>query len=239
MANKRISEDEIKYIISAESDRAQKAIHELTKKTKELQKEERARKTAMIELETQGKKNSKDYRNLEKECKKYSDQIKVNKKLIEEQSKKLDVNALTMVQLRKRAKELQTQLDNTSRAANPHEYASLEKELTVVRSRMNDLKTAGKNVEQSLGSVIRTNGAIATFLGNIYTRIATYAMDMLRSMKEFSAEGIRMAASADGVTRAFNKLNQPGLLEELRKATKGTVNDLELMKATTMSDFFR
>lgn len=239
MASKRITEDEIKYIISAESDRAQQAIHALTKKTKELQKEERVRKTAMVELEAQGKKNTKEYKNLEKECKEYSDKIKVNKKLIEEQSKKLDINALTMVQLRKRAKELQTQLDNTSRAANPHEYALLEKNLNSVRSRMNDLKTAGKNVEQSLGSVIRTNGAVATFLGNIYTRVAMYGMNMLRNMKDFSDEGVRMAASADGVSRAFNKLNQPGLLEELRKATKGTVNDLELMKATTMSDFFR
>lgn len=239
MANKHISEDEIKYVISAESSKAQQEIHALTKATKLLQKEEKIRKTAMVELEAQGKKNTKEYQNLEKECKEYSGKIKENKKLIEEQTKKLDVQALTMSQLKKRAKDLQMQLDNTSRAANPHEYAALEKQLGIVRGRMDALKIAGKNVEQSLGSVIRSNGAVATFLGNIYTRVSMYAMDMLRSMKDFSSEGILMAASADGVSRAFDKLNQPGLLAELRKATKGTVNDLELMKATTMSDFFR
>lgn len=239
MANKHISEDEIKYIISAESSKAQQEIHALTKATRLLQKEEKIRKTAMVELEAQGKKNTKGYQNLEKECKEYSTKIKENKKLIEEQTKKLDVNALTMSQLKKRAKDLQTQLDNTSRAANPHEYAALEKQLGTVRGRMDALKTAGKNVEQSLGSIIRTNGAVATFLGNIYTRVSMFVMDTLHGMKEFSNEGIRMAASADGVSRAFDKLNQPNLLAELRKATKGTVNDLELMKATTMSDFFR
>ena len=39
-----------------------------------------------------------------------------------------------------------------------------------------------------------------------------------------------MAKEMEGVKMAFDRLNQPGLLDSLREATHGTVNDLELMK---------
>ena len=44
MGKKHLSEDEIKYIVSAESSQAQRDIHELTKTTKQLNKEETRRK---------------------------------------------------------------------------------------------------------------------------------------------------------------------------------------------------
>ena len=46
----RLTEDEIKYIVSVESDKAQQEIHELTKETKDLAKEERTRKQAMVDF---------------------------------------------------------------------------------------------------------------------------------------------------------------------------------------------
>lgn len=49
-------------------------------------------------------------------------------------------------------------------------------------------------------------------------------------IKDLVAESSRLAAEADGVERAFNNINSPDLLENLRKATRGTVSDLELMK---------
>ena len=66
---KHVSEDEIKYMVSADSSKAQAEIHDLIKVTKELKKEERERRKAMIELEAQGKKNTTEYKNLEKEYK--------------------------------------------------------------------------------------------------------------------------------------------------------------------------
>lgn len=67
--SKHLSEDEIKYIVSAETSKAQQEIHALTKATSTLKKEERERRKAMIELEAQGKKESEEYQNLSKECK--------------------------------------------------------------------------------------------------------------------------------------------------------------------------
>lgn len=54
----------------------------------------------------------------------------------------------------------------------------------------------------------------------------------------FIADGSRMAAELEGVKVAFDRLNDPDLLSNLRAATKGTVSDLELMKnAVQFSNF--
>ena len=63
MANKHLSEDEIKYVISADSSKAQQELHQLGKSTAALRREEKARRSAMIELEATGKKNTEQYQN--------------------------------------------------------------------------------------------------------------------------------------------------------------------------------
>ena len=58
------------------------------------------------------------------------------------------------------------------------------------------------------------------------------------AISEAVTEGTRMAKEMEGVRAAFNRLNQPGLLNNLREATHGTVNDLELMKQAVKFDNF-
>jgi hypothetical protein len=47
----------------------------------------------------------------------------------------------------------------------------------------------------------------------------------------FANDAAGLAAKAEGVANAFEKLNQPGLLKQLRSATKGTTDDLTLMQS--------
>lgn len=47
---------------------------------------------------------------------------------------------------------------------------------------------------------------------------------------EYGKEAQQMAGKLEGIQAAFVKLNKPGLLEEMRKSVKGTVNDMELMR---------
>ena len=54
MAQKHLSEDEIRYTVTAETQKAQKEIHQLQQKTKDLSKAEKERRSRMIELEAQG-----------------------------------------------------------------------------------------------------------------------------------------------------------------------------------------
>ncbi|WP_276669682.1 2-oxoacid:ferredoxin oxidoreductase subunit delta [Prevotella pallens] len=69
------------------------------------------------------------------------------------------------------------------------------------------------------------------FRGELFIRFAELAGKALQKVKEFAAEGISMAETADGIIHAFQQLDNPNLLQTLRKATKNTVDDIELMKA--------
>lgn len=233
--SRHLSEDEIRYIVSAETSKAQQEIHELTKATSTLKKEERERRKAMIELEAQGKKNTVEYQNLAKECKQYTQQISANNKRIEEMRKKLDINAMSMVQLKKQAKDLRTQLDNMSQALNPREYADLERQLQKVNERMSDLKGNAKGMAE----LAKGEGTISVMMGNLFTKMAEWAGNTLAKMKDIALEGVEMAASADGVTRAFRAMDDGTMLNKLRKATKDTVTDLDLMKAAVQAKDFR
>lgn len=235
MGKKHLSEDEIKYIVSAETSKAQQEIHALTKETSTLKKEERERRKAMIELEAQGKKNTEEYQNLSNECKAYTRQISANNNKIDEMRKKLDINAMSMVQLKKQAKDLRTQLDNMSQALNPKEYAELERQLQKVNERMVDLKGGAKSISE----IAKSEGTISVMMGNLFTMMAEWAGNTLSKVKDIVLEGIEMAESADGVSRAFRAIDDGTRLDNLRKATKGTVTDLELMKAAVQAKDFR
>lgn len=52
------------------------------------------------------------------------------------------------------------------------------------------------------------------------------------------AAAVKVAADTEGVKNAFNRLNKPGLLNNLRAATNNTVSDLELMKAAVQAKNF-
>lgn len=54
----------------------------------------------------------------------------------------------------------------------------------------------------------------------------------------FSTEAANLASQAEGITRAFERLNRPDLLAELQAATKGTVDNITLMKSAVKAANF-
>ena len=146
----RLPEDEINAAVNIKTAKAQEEIHKLTKSISSLRKQEKERKEAMIELEAQGKKNTKEYQNLEEEAKNLSKQISDDSKKIQELTKDMGVNDMTMAQLKKHAKDLERQLNNTAESANPEEYAALNRRLANVRDRMKQLRTSGLEVNKQM-----------------------------------------------------------------------------------------
>ena len=69
-----------------------------------------------------------------------------------------------------------------------------------------------------------------TKLGGVMA--AAFAIDKIG---DFISSCIELAAKADGIRTAFNRLNDPSLLSRLREATKGTVSDLQLMQTAAKS----
>lgn len=237
MGNQRMQEDNIKYVVSAETDKAQQGIYKLTQETKSLAKEERARRQAMIELEAQGKKNTDSYRNLEKEAQEYSSKIKENNKQINELTKKLDVNGMSMVQLKKRAKELQTQLDNTSKALNPQEYTKTEQALNQIKNRMGELKSNGQTVKEEIGGTSSMMSKLALAAkAFIAVKLVEYLKDLLMSTYETRKEFAQYEAilrntlgSSDKAAAAMKRLQKlaadtPYSLKELTEGYIKLIN---------------
>lgn len=227
MAKKHLSEDEIKYIVSAETSKAQQEIHALTKETKQLKQEEKERKTAMIELEAQGQKNSRRYKNLAQETEVLSGKIKENQKRIKELTKGLDVNAMSSRQLKKLAKELANTLDDMSQAANPEEYAELEKRLQAVRSRMSELKGSGKNISQEFdltqSSISKLKAVAVAF---ITVKLAGYLKDIgsnaYNTRKEFAKYEATLRNALQSQEKAANSMK---MLQQLAEDTPASLKE--------------
>lgn len=53
------------------------------------------------------------------------------------------------------------------------------------------------------------------------------------------SESVKASIEIEGIRNAFDKLNDPSLLDNLRKATRGTISDMELMKASVKASHFK
>jgi hypothetical protein len=60
-----------------------------------------------------------------------------------------------------------------------------------------------------------------------------------QQLVSFGKEAVQLAAKAEGVERAFKRIGSQGLLNDLRKATRGTVSDLELMQRAVQASNFK
>ena len=93
-----------------------------------------------------------------------------------------------------------------------------------------DNLTLGGILNQSTKSIVAAAAQYASFAAIIGTVASGFS--------EAVSRGTEMAREMEGVKMAFDRLNQPGLLDNLREATHGTVNDLELMKQAVKFDNF-
>lgn len=111
--------------------------------------------------------------------------------------------------------------------ARPTQFQKLSLQLDAENKK---LKAKLANTKKSLGGISsaakKMGGAIA----------AAFAVG---AIVNFGREAMNLAGVAEGVTAAFSKLNRPALLNNLRKATRGTVSDLELMKNAVKADNFK
>lgn len=236
---KKLTEDQIKWILSLDVTQAEEAYHKLRQENKKLEERNKEVKKSLRDLEKAGKSESDAFKKLSDELNANNQKLASNREMVKKLSLQMGLTNMTMVQLKRHAQDLQRQLDNTSEALHPEEYAKLNQQLLATRERMAELKGAGKNIEADFGKVIKSQGTMAAFLGNVYTKVAEWGVQMLAKGKEFMRESLNMAASAEGVQRAFSALDRPELLANLREATKGTVNNLELMKAAVKAKDFR
>lgn len=86
-----------------------------------------------------------------------------------------------------------------------------------------------RNIDRSLSNMSRGFGALGATIG------AAFVVDRIAA---FGREASEMAGKMEGVENAFKRFADPNLLNDLRKATRGTTSDLELMTAAVQAEQF-
>ena len=237
--NKKLKDDYIKFTLSLNTSEAREELNRLNASSRELQRTNDGLRNSMTELVASGKKGSDEYKRLEAELKSNSKAISENNAKVKILRSSMKSTEKTYAELAKEARGLQKQLDNTVKSLHPEEYARLEKQLEETRDAMARLR-GGTN--EASGAFLKLGNMKAMVVG-FFVSAGAAALDFLKDgiskAKEFVRESVEVAIQADGVLHAFEKLDRPDLLANLRTATKGTLSDLELMKATVKAKDFR
>lgn len=185
----KLTQDEIKWILSIDAKGVNKEIavtsSEINKLSqankvmaadmKAAEKQIKETEKAMEKLAKAGQQESEAYQELKATrdsaradiddyTRKIGDNnraITENKKKIEELTDGMDINEMSMKQLRQRAAELKMQLNATSASANPKEFQALQKDLEKVNTRMFDVQNQGKGLVQQFASMNNPVGSAA------------------------------------------------------------------------------
>ena len=108
----------------------------------------------------------------------------------------------------------------------------------IIGAKTTDLERGLKKSEGQVNSFSRN---IQSGVTKAMTKVggAIAAAFAVERISAFISESVKLAAQAEGVEAAFNRLNQPGLLNNLRTATRGTIDDLTLMRQAVRAENFK
>lgn len=90
-----------------------------------------------------------------------------------------------------------------------------------------------KGIKQSEGQLSSFKGVVGKIGGAI---AGAFTVDKI---VQFTKEAYKLAGQAQGVYNAFSRLNRPGLLNDLKKATRGTTDELQLMQTAVRASNFK
>ena len=90
-----------------------------------------------------------------------------------------------------------------------------------------------KGIKQSEGQLSSFKGVVGKIGGAIAGAFA------VNKIVQFTKEAYKLAGQAQGVYNAFSRLNRPGLLNDLKEATRGTTDELQLMQTAVRASNFR
>lgn len=141
----------------------------------------------------------------------------------------------TYKQQTKYVSELAAQLKNLP--IGTQEFINKLKELNSAKAVLSEMNKQINNVDEAQKKLVSGDGFFSkTFFANL---LANGLTKVISSLKGVAQQAIESSIQAEGVKRAFERLNDPALLAQLRTATRGTVSDLELMKKAVQANNFQ
>ena len=255
----KLSDDQIRFIIDLEASGAQGKINSLQAEISKLEaqnsklqkslssvnSELSKQEKQLQKLEASGKQNTDTYKKLqssvEQNRQKQSQlgaELTRNQNIIDRNSNKvaqftssLKTNEMTMQQLRERARQLQRQLDVTSKSASPETYRKLQNELELTEKAMGKLSERQK----SLSFIFNTmwGGLSANIVSKGLNNTISAFTQAVSTITSFEAANASLAAvlgtTQDGIFRLTDDAKRLGETTEY-SAAQVTQMQTELAK---------
>ncbi|WP_289750165.1 phage tail tape measure protein [Bacteroides acidifaciens] len=217
----KLKPDYIEWVLTLNATDAQKEIHNLSEKNKELRDSNKEIKKSMTDLIATGKAGGKQWKRLDEQLKENNKTIGENNKKIAECEKRLDKTTMSANQLAKKANALRKELRNTVKSLQPEKYAALEKELKEVEKAYGQ---ATKKAEGFGGSLLSLN-KIKTVLAGVFVTIGAMITGQI-------VGGLRDAIST---IIEFEKKNSTlaAILGTTKKSIKDLTDEARRLGATT------
>jgi chromosome segregation ATPase len=152
---RKITDDQINLEVLMNTSDAQKSIDQLNGSIRQSQAVIREHRKALTDLVAQGKQNTDEYRRLEQAVKDERAAIKLNTAELKKQTDALDLNQLSMNQLRKRASNLKRELDRLVRANDPDKRDAINRKYQETVAYMGELKDKVRETGMSLTDIFR------------------------------------------------------------------------------------
>ena len=217
----KLKPDYIEWVLTLNASDAQKEIHNLSEKNKELRDSNKEIKKSMTDLIATGKAGGKQWKRLDDQLKENNKTIGENNKKIAECEKRLDKTTMSANQLGRKANALRKELRNTVKSLQPEKYAALEKELKEVEKAYGQ---ATKKAEGFGGSLLSLN-KIKTVLAGVFVTIGAIITGQI-------VGGLRDAIST---IIEFEKKNSTlaAILGTTKKSIKDLTDEARRLGATT------
>ena len=217
----KLKPDYIEWVLTLNASDAQKEIHKLSEKNKELRDSNKEIKKSMTDLIATGKAGGKQWKRLDDQLKENNKTIGENNKKIAECEKRLDKTTMSANQLARKANALRKELRDTVKSLQPEKYAALEKELKEVEKAYGQ---ATKKAEGFGGSLLSLN-KIKTVLAGVFVTIGAMITGQIIG-------GLRDAIST---IIEFEKKNSTlaAILGTTKKSIKDLTDEARRLGATT------
>lgn len=217
----KLKPDYIEWVLTLNASDAQKEIHNLSEKNKELRDSNKEIKKSMTDLIAAGKAGGKQWKNLNERLKENNKTIGENNKKIAECEKRLDKTTMSANQLARKANALRKELRDTVKSLQPERYAALEKELKEVEKAYGQ---ATKKAE-GFGSSLLSLNKIKTVLAGVFVTIGAMITGQI-------VGGLRDAIST---IVEFEKKNSTlaAILGTTKKSIKDLTDEARRLGATT------
>lgn len=217
----KLKPDYIEWVLTLNASDAQKEIHNLSEKNKELRDSNKEIKKAMTDLIATGKAGGKQWKRLNEQLKENNKTLGENNKKIAECEKRLDKTTMSANQLARKANALRKELRDTVKSLQPEKYAALEKELKEVEKAYGQ---ATKKAE-GFGSSLLSLNKIKTVLAGVFVTIGAMITGQI-------VGGLRDAIST---IIEFEKKNSTlaAILGTTKKSIKDLTDEARRLGATT------